>query len=623
MALRKLSGRSHGSSNSSHHISSAQYELLRGNKKLPRASFVHFRAQPFRVLYFFAVSAMLFPLLMWLTVSLNINHVSSQSTTISELAPEGTAVAGTYDGTYRPQIHFSPPVGFMNDPNGMFLDAQGVYHLYYQYNPTDTIAGNQHWGHATSPDLYHWTNQQIALFPHDNVTGIFSGSAVIDVNNTSGFFPNQTNGVVAIYTADGPDDQNQALAYSFDNGYTFTQYVYNPVLAVGNLNFRDPKVIWHARSQKWVMVVAYAHDFTVGIYTSSNLKSWQHASNFSYYGYLGLQYECPNMIPMPVLDSNGTLVNDSMYLMYISINPGAPQGGSVGEYFPGTFNGTHFMAVDSAARIADFGKDNYASQFWYEDGESGGDVQGRKSIAWASNWQYTNDVPSGPREGWQSCMTVPRRNWLEERGREGWSLMSLPVDLTSVLGAQIYSNARFGNGSAGAMATTNATGAMMIQANITGLNTTGLANTAGLNFSISSSKSGESLRGGQLFSGDFFLDRGKAGWGADNPFFTDKVSVSLAIEDTYEMMVVVDRSVIEVFLDGGARSATSIFYADGLMDTVSISCGGLSEGAEVSVGVWELNSAWADYENEEGVVTGNTTESKMRRSGWTGGEVWA
>ena len=329
------------------------------------------------------------------------------------------------------------------------------------------------------------------------------------------------------------------------------------------------------------------------------------------------------MVPMPQLDSSGSLVNDSLYLMYISINPGAPQGGSVGEYFPGTFNGTHFTAVDAAARIADFGKDNYATQFFYEDGESGSDVAGRKSIAWASNWQYTNSVPSGPREGWQSAMTTARRNWLEDRGRLGWSLMSLPVDMAPIIGEQVYSNDSFGNGSAMAMASTNVTGAMMMQVNVTGLNTTGIPNTASVNFTISSSTSGESLRGGQYFSGDFFLDRGRSGWGEENPFFTDKVSVSVVIEDSYSLMVLVDRSVVEVFLDGGARSATSTYFSDGLMDTVSVSCSGLNADAEVSVGVWELNSAWVDYEDENGVVMGNSTDGGMRRRGWMGEEYWA
>jgi beta-fructofuranosidase len=510
----------------------------------------------------------------------------------------------------------------MNDPNGMFLDAKGVYHLYYQYNPLDTIAGNQHWGHATSTDLYHWTNQQIALFPHKNVTGIFSGSAVIDVNNTSGFFPDQDNGVVAIYTANGPDDQNQAIAYSYDDGYTFINYAENPVLAIGNLNFRDPKVIWYAPTKRWVMVVAYAHEFTVGIYTSRNLTTWTFASNFTYMGYLGLQYECPNMVPIPYLDSNGDLVDDNMWLMYISINPGAPQGGSVGEYFPGTFNGTHFKAVDNAARIADFGKDNYATQFWYETGESGADVRGRKSIAWASNWQYTNYVPSGPREGWQSAMTVARRNWLtNDDGRLGWSLMALPVDLSPILGDQILDESDIGgsNGSASVTAT-NVTGALLIQANVTNLNTTGLPVTASLNFTVSSSTSGKEIGGGQYFSGDFFLDRGNSGWGRENPFFTDKVSVSLTIGDSYQLMILVDRSVVEVFLDGGVRSATQTYYSDDLMDTVSVRCSGLGDDAQVSVAVWELESAWAPVENDQGVVVGNDTEPTRAGRRWLGSE---
>ena len=603
--------------------------ILEVQSKRSRASFSGFKApRRSRVLYFLTAATMLFLLLTYLTLSLNVKNVVSQSSTSSAPVPAGTAVAGTYDGIYRPQIHFSPPVGFMNDPNGMFLDAQGVYHLYYQYNPTDTIAGNQHWGHATSKDLYHWENQQIALFPYGNVTGIFTGSCVIDVNNTSGFFPNQTNGVVAMYTANGPDDQNQAIAYSYDDGYTFTLYENNPVIAIGNTNFRDPKVIWHSPTERWVMVLAFAHEFAVGIYTSPNLTSWEYQSNFSYHGYLGLQYECPNMVPMPYLDGNGSLIDDSMYLMYISINPGAPQGGSVGEYYPGHFNGTHFTAVDAAARIADFGKDNYATQFFYEDGESGADVRGRKSIGWASNWQYTNFVPSGPREGWQSAMTAPRRNWLENIGRLGWSLMSLPTDLSSVLGDQILSKNNVGNQTVMATAS-NVTGAMMFQVNVTNFNSTGIPVTASLNFTVSSSSSGESITGGQLFSQnqDFFLNRGNAGWGAENPFWTNKVSVGAIIEDSYDLMVLVDRSIVEVFISGGARSGTSIYYADGLMDTVEISMSGLNAAASASVGIWEIQSAWAGYENSQGLVTGNTTSQggsgRVRRSGAHVAEFWA
>jgi beta-fructofuranosidase len=213
---------------------------------------------------------------------------SAQSSTTAPFPDTtGRPVAGDYSGALRPQVHFSPPRGFMNDPNGLFKDAEGTFHLYYQYNPTELVAGNQHWGHATSKDMYSWTNQKIALFPATPKEGIFSGSAVIDTNNTSGFFPNQTNGVVAIYTLNTPEEQTQNIAYSIDNGFTFTKYSGNPVISINSTQFRDPQVTWHAETQKWVMVVAYSTEWTIGIFTSPNLRKWTHASNFTHYGLLG------------------------------------------------------------------------------------------------------------------------------------------------------------------------------------------------------------------------------------------------------------------------------------------------------------------------------------------------
>ena len=329
------------------------------------------------------------------------NPAAPLSTTSS--VPTGAPVPGNYTGPLRPQGHFSPPAGFMNDPNGMFVDDNGTWHLYYQYNPTGIVAGNQHWGHATSQDLYHWENQPIALFPPNNFTFVFSGSAVVDVNNTSGFFPNRTNGVVAIYTlAEYPGGQagpqQQAIAYSFDSGFTFTPYAQNPVIASNSSQFRDPKVIWY--EDHWVsillpkpfdhhdeillvqmppsapyskrsivltrpllnieflttsfqvMVIAYAQEFAIGFFTSPNLIDWTPASNFSYHGLLGEQYECPNLVEVPV---NGT-EGETMYVLAISINPGAPLGGSITEYFIGDFNGTHFTEADGATRLSDFGK---------------------------------------------------------------------------------------------------------------------------------------------------------------------------------------------------------------------------------------------------------------------------
>ncbi|KAL1738505.1 glycosyl hydrolase, partial [Schizophyllum fasciatum] len=190
----------------------------------------------------------------------------------------------------------------MNDPNGCFVDANGTWHLYYQYNPYQPVAGNQHWGHATSKDLYHWENQAIAISPPDNTSQVFSGSAVIDTNNTSGFFPNQTDGVVAIYTLNTPTKQVQEISYSTDGGYTFTAYEGNPVIDVNSTQFRDPKVIRHGDS--WVAVIAHSQDFVIGIFTSPDLIHWEHASNFTHQGLLGLQYECPNLVKIPVEGSD-------------------------------------------------------------------------------------------------------------------------------------------------------------------------------------------------------------------------------------------------------------------------------------------------------------------------------
>jgi beta-fructofuranosidase len=485
-----------------------------------------------------------------------------------------------------------------------------VDQLTFLDNPSETIAGNQHWGHATSRDLYHWENHKIALFPANSTEGIFSGSAIIDLNNTSRFFPNQTNGVVAIYTSNTPYQQSQNLAYSLDGGYTFTKYSGNPVLEAGSLNFRDPKVIWHAPTRKWVMVVSYAKEYSIGIFTSSNTINWTHASNFSHHGLLGSQYECPNMVEMPM--ENAT---DPMYLMYISINPGAPLGGSISQYFPGTFNGTHFTAVDGAARIADFGKDNYAGQFFY--GVPGDQPQ--VSIDWASNWEYANYVPTGPLEGWQSTMSLPRINYLANVSQIGYDLISAPYQISAVVpSSPLAHNNSLENGTLLVDFSDVVSNAVYLEMNITSLNSTALSNTASANFTFLSSISGESITGGQfLASGsNFFLDRGLI-HGFDNPHFTDKFSVSPTFSDTWTMSAVFDRSIFEVFLLGGAQKATISIFPEYALDTLIVKTAGLNTGAKVSVAAWGLESGWKAYENATGMAVGNVTmEVKRDRLGY-------
>jgi len=467
-------------------------------------------------------------------------------------------------------------------------------------NPTGIVAGNQHWGHATSKDLYHWVNQPIAIFPGAEGEGIFTGSAVVDVNNTSGFFPNQTNGVVAIYTLNTAQEETQQIAYSTDGGYTFTKYSGNPVLSINSTQFRDPKVIWYAPTSSWVMVVAYAQDFVIGIYTSPNLKNWTHASNFSHHGLLGLQYECPNLVPMPMLNAT----EQNMFLLIISINPGAPLGGSITQYFPGHFNGSDFTAVDGVARIADFGKDNYAGQFFYGVPAD----QPQISIAWASNWQYSQVVPTGPLENWRSSMTLPRRNMLANITRVGYDLISMPYDLAPLYDTQIAKNDSLGNGTVLVDYSTLDSGAVYFAINISSIPAANVTGTA--NFTFLSSVTGESVRGGFFLGGDtpFFIDRGRVR-GFDNPFFTDKVSTNNIInaQGTWMLEGVIDRSILEVFLDGGQRSGTMTFFPEGQLDVMLISTAGLNPGVKVSVAAWGLKSAWMAEENTNGTVVGNTT----------------
>ncbi|KAI0147227.1 glycosyl hydrolase [Xylariaceae sp. FL1272] len=536
----------------------------------------------------------------------------SVSTYVNPAVPTGEPVPGDYTGPLRPQVHFSPPQNFMNDPNGMFLDANGTWHLYYQYNPTGVVAGNQHWGHATSVDLYHWVNQPIALFPPEETVYVFSGSAVVDANNTSGFFPGQDNGVVAVFTlarynADGSaGPQTQNIAYSRDGGYTFEYYDGNPVIASESSQFRDPKVIWY--EDYWVAVIAYSQEFVVGIYTSPDLKNWTHASNFTRHGLLGAQYECPNLVKMPVRDGNGSVV-DSKFVLSVSVQPGAPLGGSVTQYFPGDFNGTHFSPLDAATRLTDFAKDNYAAQYFY----GVPDGQNAVNMGWASNWQYAQTVPTGNLEGWRSAMTLPRANYLVNATRIGLVMVDELHDLSPVLDTPL-NESTMGNGTVVVDYSSVDSGALYIDVNVTGINTTLVSSYSTLNLSFTSPASGETLQSGFFFGGDnpFFVNRGLIR-GFDNIFFTDKFSTtdvysggssSLA---SWRMQAVVDRSMFEVFVDSGVHAGTVLFYPTQPLSLLTLGTRDLPEGTEVSMSVRALKSAWAEYEDEQGTVLGNVT----------------
>ena len=306
-----------------------------------------------------------------------------------------------YKEQYRPQFHFSPEEKWMNDPNGMVF-FNDEYHLFYQYHPFGTTWGPMHWGHAVSKDLIHWEHLPIALYP-DELGAIFSGSGVVDWENTTGFFEKNEPGLVAIYTSAGtyPDSdrplQQQSLAYSKDNGRTWVKYEGNPVLSDVNItDYRDPKVFWHEETNKWVMVLATGQ--TITIYTSLNLKEWEFASAFGHTaGSHNGVWECPDLFKLPV--DNG----QEKWVMIVSIGDnGQTAEGSRTQYFIGQFDGTTFVNDhdDSTILWLDYGRDNYAGVSW-------SDIQDGRRIylGWMSNWRYANQVPT---EDWRSAMTLPR-----------------------------------------------------------------------------------------------------------------------------------------------------------------------------------------------------------------------
>jgi beta-fructofuranosidase len=315
------------------------------------------------------------------------------------------------------------------------------------------------------------------------------------------------------------------------------------------------------------------------------------------------------MVEMRVENSanNSTENDESKYVMLISINPGAPLGGSITEYFVGDFNGTHFEADDARTRLTDFAKDNYAGQFFYGIPANEDQI----TLNWASNWQYTDVVPTAGEnvgDGFRSAMTVPRGQYLKDLPRFGLSMMSYPSNIMSIVDSQLASNDSLGDGTVFVDYSTVESGALYFEANVTGLTSESLQGS--LNFTFQSSISNESVSGGTfLSSGDVWLDRGHTD-GFESPYFTDKFTATgLFNEDegSWRVSGVVDRSIIEIFLNGGELSATSVFFPTQPLDKMILGIAGLNENATASVGVWALKAAWLDQADANGSVVGNVT----------------
>jgi levanase/fructan beta-fructosidase len=320
---------------------------------------------------------------------------------------------------FRPTYHHTPRYGWMNDPNGMFY-KDGEWHLYYQYNPYGSLWENMTWGHSVSKDLIHWEALPNAIEP-DAIGTIFSGSCVVDKDNTAGFGKNT---IIAYYTS-AAEAQTQSMAYSTDGGRTFKKYEKNPVITSNLPDFRDPNFFWYEPTQKWIMLLAAGQEMQ--IYSSPNLKDWTMESSFGReYGNHDGVWECPDMMPLNV---RGT--GQQKWMLVCNINPGGPFGGNATQYFIGQFDG-HKFTCESKPEVTkwmDYGKDHYATVS-FSNAPDGRTVV----LAWMSNWQYANQVPT---KQFRSANSIPRDLDLFVDGNETYCGVTPSKEMLAVRGKKI------------------------------------------------------------------------------------------------------------------------------------------------------------------------------------------
>lgn len=355
-------------------------------------------------------------------ISIEIQGVPETALCWKELKLSGSFDMANKE-SFRPVYHHTPAYGWMNDPNGMFY-KDGVYHLYFQYNPYGSVWGNMHWGHSTSTDLMHWKFEGCAIVP-DTWGAIFSGSCVVDHENTAGF---GKEAVVAFYTSAKStpwgDIQMQSMAYSLDNGKTFTKYEGNPILTSSERDFRDPKVFWYVPGKHWVMILAVGQHME--IYSSVNLKEWKKESEFgAMQGAHGGVWECPDLVEIPV---EGT--REKKWVLICNLNPGGPFGGSAAQYFVGSFDGKKFVNESpTQTKWMDWGKDNYATVTW-NNAPDGRCI----ALGWMSNWQYANNVPT---RQYRSANTLARDLTLYREGQELYLKSTPSVEVKKARGKKV------------------------------------------------------------------------------------------------------------------------------------------------------------------------------------------
>ncbi|MCF2517085.1 glycoside hydrolase family 32 protein [Dyadobacter sp. CY351] len=461
------------------------------------------------------------------------------------------AIAQDFKEKYRPQFHFTPKANWMNDPNGMVFH-NGIYHLFYQYYPDGKVWGPMHWGHATSKDMIAWKEQPIALYP-DSLGYIFSGSAVVDKNNTAGF---GKDALVAIFTHHDPVEEKkqtgkhetQSIAYSLDDGKTWTKYKGNPVIQnPGVTDFRDPKVRWFEPQKKWVMTLATKDRIT--FYSSPDLKSWTRESEFgANEGGHGGVWECPDLFPIKHEGKD-------IWVLIVNINPGGPNKGSAGQYFLGDFDGKTFTSNSKETKWLDFGTDNYAAVTFANTGNR------NILMGWMSNWQYANQVPTDP---WRSANTIARELGLKTVGKETY-LTSVPVKELDVLNTTTFSmkNVKLKDQLDLTEKAKNKTGLFRLDVTT--------KNTADFSIVLANEAGNELIVGYEKAKNQYYIDRSKSGAIDFEKGFGEKhIAPRFATGSDIPLTLIADVASVELFADNGLTVMTDIFFPETPMSKLSI-----------------------------------------------------
>jgi fructan beta-fructosidase len=451
--------------------------------------------------------------------------------------------AERYAERFRPQFHFSPERNWTNDPCGLIY-FRGEYHLFFQYNPQGELWGHMSWGHATSRDLIHWAEQPVAIPEGDGVM-IFTGSSVEQDRHIASIWTGHLP-----KTANQPGRQHQNLAFSED-GRTWKKFPGNPVLDIGMADFRDPKVLWHAPTRRWIMLVMLPNEFKARFYGSEDLKRWTMLSEFGPAGANREQWECPDIYELPV-DGNP---ENTRWVLKIGNNPGHVAGGSGEQYFVGRFDGTRFVNDNPPEQSlwVDYGRDCYC-EFSFTNAPA---PAAPVAMGWMSDWLYASKTPTSP---WRGQMTIPRELSLETTPA-GIRLVQKPARMLTGLR----------------------------EARTTKLDT--LGDTFELSTEVAADRPFRlSLAGAELgydpAAKQIWVDRTKGNVPVHASFPVRTVAPVALAGKVLTLRVFVDRSSIEVFADGGRVTLTNLVYPEASRAPA------IAEGTPLRIEAWRLKSIW-------------------------------